>query len=190
MEGIIPIVITLIAILIFQVCIYFLIIKLFYKKVPTANAIIRNGLGGTKVAISKGIYVIPSFHTYEILDMTSKSIRVELLDNNNLITKDDVRIDIKASFLMRINNELEFIKKVAHTIGVENASNKEHLKELFSAKFIESLKAVARQYTFETLIDSRNNYRDLVIQNIGTDLNGFTLENCAIDYIEKTTNNQ
>ncbi|MGJ8683823.1 MAG: SPFH domain-containing protein [Nonlabens sp.] len=185
MEGILPIIITGLAILIFQVCMYFLIIKMFYKKVRTAKAIVRNGLGGTKVATSKGIYIIPSFHTYEILDLSSKSIRVKLLDDNNLITRDDLRIDIKASFMMRIKYELEQIKRVSETIGATNASNSEHLKELFSSKFIEALKTVARKYEFKELLDSRSAFRDNVIDIIGTDLYGFILEDCAIDYIEK-----
>ncbi len=183
-----PIVITAIAFITFLMIINFLLIFIFYKKVPTAKAIVRNGFGGTKVAISKGMYVIPSFHTYEILDLSSKSIRVELLDDNNLITKDNVRIDIKASFMMHVNNELKQIKRVSETIGVTNASNEEHLKELFSAKFSEALKTVARKYEFKELLDSRSEFRDNVIDITGTDLHGFILSDCAIDYIEKTIN--
>ena len=36
------------------------------------------------------------------------------------------------------------------------------------------------------MYESRSEFRDEIVRYIGTDLNGYTLEDCAIDYLEQT----
>jgi uncharacterized membrane protein YqiK len=97
-----------------------------------------------------------------------------------------MRADIKVAFFVRVNNEVEYIKKVAQTIGVQRASRQETLEELFEAKFSEALKTVGKKFDFIQLYEARREFRDEIVDIIGTDLNGYTLEDCAIDYLEQT----
>ena len=97
-----------------------------------------------------------------------------------------MRADIKVAFFVRVNNEVEFIKKVAQTIGCERASHQTTLEELFEAKFSEALKTVGKKFQFIELYEARREFRDEIVDIIGTDLNGYTLEDCAIDYLEQT----
>ncbi len=168
------------------IIIYFLIIAMFYKKVHQGQALVRTGFGGTKVATDKGLYVVPVFHRVEVMDISVKKIQIERLAAEGLICKDNMRADIKVAFFVRVNNEVEFIKKVAQTIGVERASRKETLEDLFEAKFSEALKTVGKKFDFIQLYEARREFRDEIVDIIGTDLNGYTLEDCAIDYLEQT----
>ena len=115
-----------------------------------------------------------------------KKIQIERLATEGLICKDNMRADIKVAFFVRVNNEVEYIKKVAQTIGVQRASRQETLEELFEAKFSEALKTVGKKFDFVQLYESRAEFRDEIINEIGRDLNGYTLEDCAIDYLEQT----
>ncbi len=160
---------------------------MFYKKVHQGQALVRTGFGGTKVATDKGLYVVPVFHRVEVMDVSVKKIQIERLATEGLICKDNMRADIKVAFFVRVNNEVEYIKKVAQTIGVERASRQETLEDLFEAKFSEALKTVGKKFDFIQLYESRREFRDEIVDIIGTDLNGYTLEDCAIDYLEQTS---
>jgi len=164
----------------------FIIIALFYKKIPQGEALIKTGFGGTAVAFDKGMYVIPVLHKLEIMDISVKKIEIGRVGTDGLICKDNMRADIKVAFFVRVNKSKEAIIEVAQTIGCERASHIETLEELFEAKFSEALKTVGKKFEFVQLYESRSEFRDEIISEIGRDLNGYTLEDCAIDYLEQT----
>ncbi|HCW65090.1 MAG TPA: flotillin, partial [Leeuwenhoekiella sp.] len=115
-----------------------------------------------------------------------KKIQIERLGVEGLICKDNMRADIKVAFFVRVNNDISYIKKVAQTIGVARASRIETLEDLFEAKFSEALKTVGKKFQFIELYEARREFRDEIVDIIGTDLNGYTLEDCAIDFLEQT----
>lgn len=186
MNSILPIIGIGIGIVLFLIIVYFAIIAMFYKKVPQGQALIRTGFGGSQVATDKGLYVVPVFHKVEIMDVSVKKIQIERLAHEGLICKDNMRADIKVAFFVRVNNDIEYIKKVAQTIGVARASKIETLEDLFEAKFSEALKTVGKKFEFIELYEARREFRDEIVNIIGTDLNGYTLEDCAIDFLEQT----
>ena len=186
MESIFSIIGIGLGVILFLIIVYFAIIAMFYKKVHQGQALVRTGFGGTRVATDKGLYVVPVFHRVEVMDISVKKIQIERLATEGLICKDNMRADIKVAFFVRVNNEVDFIKKVAQTIGVQRASRQETLEELFEAKFSEALKTVGKKFDFIQLYEARREFRDEIVDIIGTDLNGYTLEDCAIDYLEQT----
>ncbi|HSM64598.1 MAG TPA: SPFH domain-containing protein [Gillisia sp.] len=187
MNSILPIIGIGIGIVLFLIIVYFAIIAMFYKKVPQGQALIRTGFGGSQVATDKGLYVVPVFHKVETMDVSVKKIQIERLAHEGLICKDNMRADIKVAFFVRVNNDIEYIKKVAQTIGVARASKIETLEDLFEAKFSEALKTVGKKFEFIELYEARREFRDEIVNIIGTDLNGYTLEDCAIDFLEQTS---
>jgi flotillin len=178
--------VTGLGVFLFLIIVYFAIIAMFYKKVHQGQALVRTGFGGTRVATDKGLYVVPVFHRVEIMDISVKKIQIERMGIEGLICKDNMRADIKVAFFVRVNNEVDYIKRVAQTIGVARASRKETLEDLFEAKFSEALKTVGKKFEFIDLYEARREFRDEIVNIIGTDLNGYTLEDCAIDYLEQT----
>lgn len=168
------------------VLLFVIIIALFYRKIPQGQALVKTGFGGTAVAFDKGMYVIPVLHKVEIMDISVKKIEIDRLGTDGLICKDNMRADIKVAFFVRVNKSKEAIVEVAQTIGCKRASYIETLEELFEAKFSEGLKTVGKKFDFVQLYESRSEFRDEIINEIGRDLNGYTLEDCAIDYLEQT----
>lgn len=156
-----------------------------YRKVDQGQALVRNGLGGTKVSFS-GIVVLPVIHKPEYMDISVKRVEIDRAGVNGLICRDNMRADIKVAFFVRVNQTAQDVLKVAQSIGCTRASSQAAIVELFDAKFSEALKTVGRQFDFVELYNSREKLKDDIIQLIGTDLNGFVLEDVAIDYLEQT----
>lgn len=158
----------------------------FYKKIPQGKAIVRTGVGGGKVAFNKGMYVIPILHKMEIMDISVKKLQIDRMEYEGLICKDNIRADIKVAFFVRVNKNVEDVLNVAQIIGCERASDVETLRNLFEAKFSEALKTVGKKFDFIELYEARREFRDEILDIIGTDLNGYILDDCAIDYLEQT----
>ena len=58
--------------------------------------------------------------------------------------------------------------------------------ELFDAKFSEALKTAGKQFDFTDLYSERERFKEEILKVVGTDLNGFVLDDAAIDYLEQT----
>ncbi|MDN5200128.1 flotillin family protein [Fulvivirgaceae bacterium BMA10] len=156
-----------------------------YKKVIQGEAIVKTGKGGTKVSF-EGMFVIPVLHKMEVMDITLKTMVISRTGKDGLICQDNLRADIKVTFFVRVNKTKEDVIHVAQSIGCQRASSKEQLELLFDAKFSEALKTVGKQFDFVELYNSRAQFRERIIEEIGTNLNGYILDDCAIDYLEQT----
>ena len=132
------------------------------------------------------MFVVPVLHKLEIMDITLKTIVISRTGKEGLVCKDNMRADIKVTFFVRVNQTHEDVKQVAQSIGCSRASNQEALELLFDAKFSEALKTVGKQFEFVSLYNSRDEFKREILNIIGTDLNGYVLDDCAIDYLEQT----
>ena len=158
--------------------------KLF-GKVSQGQALIISKSKHVDVTFT-GAVVLPVLHSAELMDISVKTIEILRTGREGLICQDNIRADIHLTFFVRVNKTKEDVIKVAQAIGTERASHQETLQALFSAKFSEALKTVGKQLDFVDLYTHREHFRDQIIQVIGTDLNGYHLEDCAIDFLEQT----
>ncbi|MEU0986067.1 flotillin family protein [Streptomyces sp. NPDC005953] len=156
-----------------------------FRKVEQGKALIVSKMRTVDVTFT-GQVVLPVLHKAEVMDISVKTIEISRTGRDGLICQDNIRADIRISFFVRVNKTVEDVIKVAQAIGTARASDQATLQELFNAKFSEALKTVGKQLDFTDLYTKRDEFRDRIIQVIGTDLNGYSLEDAAIDYLEQT----
>jgi flotillin len=157
----------------------------WFRKVDQGQTLVKNGVGGTKVSFS-GMLVLPIIHKCEYMDISVTRLEINRRGQQGLICKDNVRADISVAFFVRVNKTEQDVLRVAQTIGCVRASDRTAIAELFEAKFSEALKTVGRQFDFVELYNSREKFREEILRIIGTDLNGYVLDDAAIDYLEQT----
>lgn len=158
----------------------------FFRKVGPEEALVRTGWSGMSVASGEGMWVVPIAHRVELMDLSVKRIEIARRGASGLICKDNVRADIEVAFFVRVNNQKEDIMQVAQALGCRRASEHQALIELFDAKFSEALKTVGKRFDFVELYEERDKFKEAILNVIGTDLNGYKLDDCAIDYLEQT----
>ena len=158
----------------------------FYRKVGPEEAIVRSGQGGLKAATGRGIWVVPILHRAEQMDLSVKRIEIARSGEVGLVCRDNIRADIEVAFFVRVNNTTADILNVAQSLGCRRASERAELVELFDAKFSEALKTVGKHFDFVELYEERDKFKERILQIIGTDLNGYVLDDCAIDNLEQT----
>jgi uncharacterized membrane protein YqiK len=156
-----------------------------YKKIEQGHALIVNKMNDVSVFFTGGL-VFPWVHRAEVIDTRVKTIVIERTGKDGVICRDNLRADIAATFVVRVNKTAQDVLKVAQTIGCARAGDQVVLEELFAARFSEALKTVAKRLDFEELHADRGAFRDEVLALIGEDLQGYVLDDLVLDRVEQT----
>ncbi len=164
---------------------FFVMVGRFYRQVEQGKALVINKNKEAVVAFS-GAMVYPIINRAEVMDLSVKTIDIDRRGKEGLICNDNIRADINVTFFVRVNKTQDDVLKVAQSLGCARASDPKALEELFTAKFAEALKTVGKHFNFEQLYTKRDDFKDKIIEVIGKDLNGFILDDAAIDYLEQT----
>ncbi|GAQ65016.1 MULTISPECIES: SPFH domain-containing protein [Streptomyces] len=162
-----------------------LVVAHLFRKVEQGKALIVSKMRKVDVTFT-GQVVLPVLHKAEVMDISVKTIEITRAGKEGLICRDNIRADIRISFFVKVNKTVEDVVKVAQAVGTARASDRNTLQELFHAKFSEALKTVGKQLDFTDLYTKREELRYRIIEVIGVDLNGYHLEDAAIDYLEQT----
>lgn len=168
---------------------FFALFKSFYIKVPQGTALIVNDMSSKPKVHFTGALVYPIIYKKEFMKISLLTLEVDRRGKDGLICQDNLRADITVAFYLRVNETTDDVLKVAKSIGVERASDHQAVSALFNAKFSEALKTVGKKFELAKLFEERQNFRDHIVDVIGKDLNGYALEDVAIDYLEQTPKN-
>lgn len=155
------------------------------RKIQPGRAGLKTGMGGLRVSFDWMIRV-PFFQTYHIMDISVKKLEITRKGSDGLICEDNIRADITVAFYIRVDATEDSVRKVAQMLTPERVSDMSQLRELFEAKFSEALKTAGKQMKFQDLFTERLRFRDQIQSTIGKDLDGFLLQDVAIDYLEQT----
>ncbi len=183
--GVVPVLIV-VGIIVFLLFGVLALLARFYRQVDQGRALVINTMRAEPVVAFTGSIVYPIINRAETMDLSVKTVEIDRRGKEGLICNDNIRADINVTFFVRVNKTVDDVLKVAQSIGCARASDAEALKELFTAKFAEALKTVGKHFNFEELYTKRDEFKDKIIEVIGKDLNGFVLDDAAIDYLEQT----
>ena len=163
-----------------------LLFKSFYRKVNQGEALIISKFAGEPNVTFNGGLVLPIVYRAEVMDIALKTIELTRRGKEGLICSDNIRADIQVTFFVRVNKTADDVLKVAQSVGCRRASEPNTVSDLFAPKFSEALKTVGKRLNFVDLYEKRDLFRDKIIEVIGQDLNGYVLEDAAIDFLEQT----
>ncbi len=162
------------------------IISIFcVRMIQPGRAGVKTGWGGVKVAFDWMVR-LPIVQDYHIVDISVKKLEITRKGKDGLVCSDNIRADITVAFYIRVEATPESVRKVAQMLTPERVSDINQLRELFEAKFSEALKTAGKQMEFHELFIERTKFRDQIQNTIGKDLDGFLLQDVAIDYLEQT----
>lgn len=163
------------------------IIARLYKRSTKEVSFVRTGWGGEKVILNGGAVVLPVLH--EIINVNMNTLRLEVsrINEQSLITKDRMRVDVQAEFYVRVKPTAESIAAAAQTLGRKTMSPQE-LKNLVEGKFVDALRSVAAEMNMEELHEKRTDFVQKVQQAVTEDLtkNGLELETVSLTGLDQT----
>jgi len=164
-----------------------IIIARLYQRSSKEISFVRTGFGGEKVILGGGAIVLPVLHETIPVNMNTLRLEVRRADDQALITRDRMRVDVMAEFYVRVKPTAESIATAAQTLGQKTMSPNE-LKNLVEGKFVDSLRAVAAEMAMEELHEKRVDFVQKVQQVVSEDLfkNSLELETVSLTGLDQT----
>jgi uncharacterized membrane protein YqiK len=182
--GTIVVTVIILAIVV-AIAVYFM--NWLYRRSSKEVAFVRTGLGGQKVVVNGGAFVLPIVHEVMPVNMNTLRLEVKRGRESALITKDRMRVDVVAEFYVRVQSLPEAIANAAQTLG-QRTMQPEALRELLEGKFVDVLRSVAAEITMEQMHEKRGDYVRRVKQAVAEDLlkNGLELESVSLTGFDQT----
>lgn len=158
-----------------------------YLRSSKERAFVRTGLGGQRVVLDGGAFVLPIVHDVIPVNMNTLRLEVSRGRDKALITKDRMRVDVIAEFYVRVAAAPEAVAAAAQTLGLRTMEP-EQLKELVEGKFVDALRTAAAEMTMEELHEKRGTYVRRVREAVAGDLtkNGLELESASLTQLDQT----
>ncbi|WP_448953840.1 flotillin family protein [Labrys neptuniae] len=164
-----------------------IIMTTLYTRSTRDKAYVRTGLGGKKVVLDGGSVILPIFHSYSWVSLSTLRLEVKRSEYESLITKDRMRADITAEFYVRVKPDSENIALAAQTLG-DRTNDADALKTLVEAKFVDGLRSVAATMSLRELQEQRADFVKSVQAAVAHDLqsNGLELESVSLTRLDQT----
>ncbi len=128
-----------------------------YRRSSKEVSFVRSGLGGEKVVISGGAFVLPIIHNVTTVGMRTLRIEVRRGGDKSLITKNRMRVELVAEFYVRVTPTEESVSTAARSLG-KRTLEPEGLRELVEGRFVDALGIVAAQMSMDEMQEHRGDY--------------------------------
>jgi len=173
--------IALIILLTILVAIGVYLLHWLYRHSSKDEAFVRTGLGGEKVVMGGGAFVIPIIHDITRVNMNAIPVEIRKAGESSLITRNKMRVDVTAEFFVRVIPGKEGISLAARTLG-ERTAAADQIKDVVQSRFVDAMAAVAAAMTMEEIHSGRKEYMSRVAEIAAGTLgsNGLELENASL----------
>ena len=94
-----------------------LIMARLFKRATRETSLVKTGSGGKKVIMDGGTIVIPFLHEIAKVNMKTLRLEVSRINDQSLITKDRMRVDVGVEFYVSVNATDDGISRAAQTLG-------------------------------------------------------------------------
>src|ERR1700687_1834006 len=145
------------------------LLKWLYLRSSKERAFVRAGLGGQKVVMNGGAFVLPIVHDVIPVNMNTLRLEVSRGRDKALITRNRMRVDVISEFYLRVQSTPDAIANAAQTLG-QRTMHPEALSELMEGKFVDALRSVAAEMSMEEMHEKRGEYVKRVKQAAAEDL--------------------
>lgn len=164
-----------------------MILAKLYVRASKEISFVRTGWRGQKVIMNGGALVFPVLNEFIPVNMNTLRLEVQRKNEQALIAKDRMRVDVQAEFYVRVQPTEESIANAAQTLG-KRTMDPQSLKELVEGKFVDALRAVAAEMAMEELHEQRVNFVQKVQTAVSEDLlkNGLELESVSLTSLDQT----
>lgn len=156
-----------------------------YRRVEQGHVLVVSAVNKVDVFFTGGL-VLPVLQRAEVMDVRSKTVAIDRRGKDGLHCRDNVRADVVATFHLRVQKTAEDVLRVAQSVGCARAGDQAVLEELFAAKLVEALRVVTKGLDFEQITTDISAFKDAVLQCVGKDLQGYVLDDVAIERFAQT----
>ena len=185
-DTVVTVVMSIVVIVVALVALGF-VLKWLYQRATKEISYVRTGFGGQRILMNGGAIVLPVLHETIPVNMNTLKLEVRRANDQALITKDRMRVDVLAEFCVRVQPTQESIANAAQTLGIRTMGPSA-LKELVEGKFVDALRAVVAEMAMEDLHEKRVSFVQKVQAAVSENLlmNGLELESVSLTGLDQS----
>ena len=182
--GIVLIIVAILAV----IGIAWLLFWWLYERASKEMSFVRTGLGGEKVVMNSGAFVLPVLHNTTPVNMKTLLLDLARANEHALITRDRMRVNVTAEFFVRVRPNAEAIAAAAQTLGSKTL-DAEQLRPLLEGKFVDALRAVAAERDMQQLHEQRIAFVQTVRDALAEEIvhNGLELESISLTGLDQAS---
>jgi len=159
-----------------------------YQRSSKEISFVRTGLGGEKVVLSGGAFVLPIIHDITTVGMRTLRIEVKRGGDKSFITKNRMRVEMVAEFYVRVTPSEQAVSVAAGSLG-RRTLEPESLRELVQGRFVDALGIVAAQMSMDEIQEKRGQYIKSVKAIVAESLSetGLELETVSLTSLDQAS---
>ena len=182
--GIVLIIVAILAV----IGIAWLLFWWLYTRASKEMSFVRTGLGGEKVVMNSGAFVLPVLHNTTPVNMKTMLLDIARGNDQALITRDRMRVDVTAEFFVRVRPTAEAIAAAAQTLGSKTLDAAQ-MRPLLEGKFVDALRAVAAERDMQQLHEQRIAFVQTVRDALAEEIvhNGLELESISLTGLDQAS---
>ncbi len=158
-----------------------------YRHSSKNQSFVRTGVGGERVVMGGGAFVLPIIHDVTVVNMNAVPIEIRRAGEHSLLTKNKMRIDVIAEFDVRVVPTEEGVSTAARSLG-ERTANPAALQEVIQGRFVDAMSAIAARHSMEAIHTNRLDYMKEVTGLVEETLtrHGLELENASLTSLNQS----
>ena len=156
-----------------------------YRRVGQSEALVVTMQRGPRVMRNGGL-VFPFVSTAEVVDLSAKNVPCICRARDAVSLRDGTRVDIEATFTLRVGDTNEDILEAAKKVGAARIQDEKALAELFGGRFARAIADVVRATVLADFDRDRDRVEAEVAKVAGEDLSGMVIDRVVIARAEPT----
>ncbi len=115
----------------------------FYAKATLETALVRTGMGGSKVLTDGGCIALPILHQVQRVSMQAAAVPISRIGRDAVLTADQLRADIMMEFELRVAPDDASIATAAQVLGHRVARSGEVFAEVLTGSLVNAVQGAA-----------------------------------------------
>lgn len=138
----------------------------YYAKATLDAALVRTGLGGCRVVTDGGCLSLPILHRVQKVSMGALNLSISRESRDAVLTRDQLRADIRFEFELRVAPTTEGISTAAQALGSRISRGGDTVKDVFEGALVDAIQRAAAARTLEEIHLDRSGFSDDVAEAI------------------------
>lgn len=157
-----------------------------YRHSSKDQSFVRTGSGGERVVMGGGALVIPIIHDITVVNMNSIPLEVRRHNEQSLITKNKMRIDITTEFFLRVIATEEGVSTAARNLGART-QDPMAVQEVIQGRLVDAMAGVAASMTMDEIHENRSEFIKRISERVEASLasSGLELEAASLTSLDQ-----
>jgi uncharacterized membrane protein YqiK len=143
------------------------------KKIEPSQVLLQNSFWNKQYQVcTVSAFVFPFIHQAKLLDLKTKKIVIERVEQESLRCQDGVRVEIKMVFKVGVNNTVKDILWISEKLGCQETFDLDAVETYLRGGLLTALKSVIQSIEIEKINDNDDQIKEEILKQLAQERAG------------------